>query len=77
MTVSHRISPEPELISSRNRPFDPWRQGEPSLVEVMSDPLVHLLMQRDGLVVEEVWPVVLEARSRLGRRLCRSMDRAA
>ena len=77
MTAPHSTAPGPQLISARARAFDPWRHGEPSLAEVMSDPLIHLLMQRDGLVVEEVWPQILEAQSRLGRRLLRSMGVAA
>ena len=75
MTATHSVTPGPQLI--RARAFDPWRHGEPSVAEVMSDPLVHLLMQRDGLVVDEVWPQILEVQSRLGRRLLRSMAVAA
>jgi len=75
MTISTRPTPGPRLASERHR--DPWRQGEPSLTEVMEDPIVHQLMSRDGLIPDEVWPMVLEAQSRLGRRLCRVMARAA
>lgn len=46
---------------------DPWRTGEPSLTDVMTDPLVHLVMQRDGLRSEQVWPVIRQAQSDLKR----------
>lgn len=49
---------------------DPWRSGEPALADLMADPIVHLLMRRDGLTVDEVWPLVTEAGRALGRRLC-------
>ena len=75
MTHSKRVSPGPHLVSQRD--FDPWRFGEPSLAEVMNDPIVHLLMRRDGLVADQVWPVVLEAQSRLGRTLCSGVAKAA
>ena len=32
----------------------PWLDGEPSLEEALSDPIVHLVMQRDGLTLEAV-----------------------
>ena len=54
-----------------SRPADPWRHGEPSLAEAMADPLVHLVMGRDGLGPDTVWPWMLEARQRLLARLCR------
>lgn len=44
---------------------DPWRNGEPSLADVMADPLVHLVMQRDGLRSDQVWPVIRQAQSDL------------
>ena len=56
---------------------DPWLHGEPALFDVMEDPIVHLLMQRDGLVSDDVWPLVREAQHGLRRRLCRGMDKAA
>jgi len=65
-----------QLRASR-RPADPWTHGEPRLVDVMEDPIVHAVMECDGLVPDEVWPLMLEARSRLGRRLCRVWRRVA
>ena len=43
----------------------PWRHGEPTLAEVMADPLVHLVMKRDRLAADDVWPVLNQARARL------------
>jgi len=59
------------------RPHDPWRQGEPTLAEAMGDPIVHLLMRRDGLVPEAVWPQMLAASDALRSRLCRMTRLAA
>ncbi|MCG8357213.1 MAG: hypothetical protein MI920_16750 [Kiloniellales bacterium] len=46
--------------------------SEPPLEEVMSDPLVRLVMRRDGLTTERVWAAVEVARAQLrelpGRR---------
>ncbi len=38
---------------------------EPTLAEVMNDPIVHLVMRRDSLTSDEVWSVVNAARRRL------------
>ena len=35
-----------------------WLHGEPSIQELMSDPIVHLVMCRDGLTPEIVWGVI-------------------
>lgn len=56
---------------------DPWRHGEPRLIDAMEDPLILAVMERDGLIADEVWPLMLEARSRLGGRLCRVLAQAA
>ncbi len=44
-----------------------WTEGgeEPSLNEVMSDPIVELVMARDNLKHDDVWKVVEEAREGL------------
>lgn len=41
---------------------NPWRTGEPSLGEIMHDPLIHLVMARDGLTTADVWPEMLRIR---------------
>lgn len=46
-------------------PHDPWRHGEPDLAEVMADPLVALVMRRDNLRPDVVWPVLRDAQNRL------------
>ena len=38
---------------------------EPTLTEVMNDPIVRLVMRRDSLTPDEVWSVVNAARRRL------------
>lgn len=39
----------------------------PSLDEVMSSPLVHLVMRRDGLTPDDVWRVIRTAQHRINR----------
>jgi len=43
-----------------------WRRAgvELALDEVMAEPIVHLVMRRDGLTPEDVWAVVEEVRRR-------------
>ncbi len=47
------------------RQTEPCFQGEPKLQDVMSDPIVHLVMRRDGLTSETVWAIIREASARL------------
>jgi len=42
-----------------------WLHGEPSIQEVMSDPIVHLVMRRDGLTPESVWAAIQTASVKL------------
>jgi len=44
------------LVKSRQ-----WIEGEPTLREILSDPIVHLVMQRDGVTAAEVRRTVLTA----------------
>jgi hypothetical protein len=39
---------------------------EPALADVLADPLVHLLMRRDGVSPAQLDAVIAAARSRLG-----------
>jgi hypothetical protein len=43
-----------------------WRRAgvELALNEVMAEPVVHLVMRRNGLTPEDVWAVVEEVRRR-------------
>ena len=47
------------------RQTEPCFQGEPKLQDVMSDPIVHLVMRRDGLTSETVWAIIRETSARL------------
>jgi hypothetical protein len=47
------------------RQSESWLHGEPSIQEVMSDPIVHLVMRRDGLTPENVWAVIEAASIKL------------
>ncbi len=43
---------------------------EPDLCEVLEDPLVHLVMRRDGISPADLKAVMLRARAKLGAGLC-------
>ena len=51
------------------RQSDSWLHGEPSIREVMSDPIIHLVMRRDGLTPEIVWAVIQAASVKLQVKL--------
>jgi hypothetical protein len=51
------------------------RNAEPTVEELLDDPIAHLLMARDGLQPEQVWPYVNEATRRLRDR--KIQDRGA
>jgi hypothetical protein len=43
---------------------------EPDLCDVLEDPLVHLVMRRDGVSPAALKAVILRARAKLGAGLC-------
>ena len=44
--------------------------SEPDLCEVLADPLVHLVMRRDGVTPAALKAVIVRARAKLGAGLC-------
>jgi hypothetical protein len=44
------------------------RGAEPSLRELMDDPLTKAVMQRDGLTAEQVWIAIREAQRKLAQQ---------
>jgi hypothetical protein len=44
------------------------RNAEPTVEELLDDPIAHLLMARDQLQSEQVWAYVNDARRRLRDR---------
>lgn len=50
-----------------------WREAgeEPALAEVLTDPLVHLVMRRDGVSRAQLEAVIARAQMALRSRLCR------
>jgi hypothetical protein len=62
------------INAARNRPSDDARWGtagrEPHLDDVFRDPIVHLVMRRDGVTLEQLRAVVAQARAALRGRLC-------
>jgi len=53
-----------------------WFQGEPTLQDVMSDPIVLLLMRQDGLIPETVWAIIRETSARLREQPERTVEAA-
>jgi len=49
-----------------------WREAgrEPPLEDALSDPLVHLVMRRDGVTLAELVAVICRARVKLRRAPC-------
>jgi hypothetical protein len=44
---------------------------EPSLADILADPLLHLVMRRDGVTQAALASVIAAARAALARGLCR------
>ena len=62
----HRLNPvQLPLQGEPLHQSESWLHGEPSIQEVMSDPIVHLVMRRDGLTPESVWAVIQAASVKL------------
>ena len=53
--------------------FEPWRHGEPTLDQVLGDPVMTLLLARDGLTPEQVRRTMEAVRD----RLCPQLELAA
>ncbi len=76
MKASRSIRPAPLRATLAAPPYDPrnswdpWRFGEPSLAEIMADPIIHQVMAGDGMAPAQVWSVLEDARAALARRLC-------
>ncbi len=45
-----------------------WFHGEPKLQDVMSDPIVQLVMRQDGFTPETVWAIIRETSARLSEQ---------
>ena len=55
---------------------EPWLSGEPTLDDMLADPIVRMLMEHDGLSEDSVRRVFEEAAKRLRAR-SEGVDRAA
>jgi len=44
---------------------DDWLTGEPRIRDMLSDPIVHLVMRRDNLGPTDVWTAIDRARAAL------------
>jgi hypothetical protein len=68
--MSHRCVFLPHPTS---RGHDVWAEAgcEPSLAEVLDDPLVHLVMRRDGVELLQLRQIIAQAQAQLGQGRCR------
>jgi hypothetical protein len=53
-----------------------WIVGEPSLAEVLGDPLVHAILRRDGLTRQDLQQAIALGRRRLTARAPATSDAA-
>jgi hypothetical protein len=60
-----------------NRRWRSLTKGEPVLMELLEDPILHLVMRRDGVTEESLQTVIAQAQANLWRRLCRTFPTAA
>ena len=51
-----------------------WFQDEPTVQDVMSDPIVHLLIRQDGLSPETVWAIIRATSARLREGPARAVE---
>ena len=47
----------------------PWIVGEPSVQEILGDPVVHAVLRRDGLSVHDLMRAIARGRGRLSPTL--------
>jgi hypothetical protein len=52
-------------MTRRNRPARHWLQGEPDVEEMLQDPVVQLVMRRDGLTPQMLRRVLRAGGERL------------
>jgi len=60
-------------IPPLKREHSGWRRrtlGEPRLEDILEDPILHLVMRRDGVTAQDLAAVIHNAQSFLRRRLC-------
>ncbi len=60
------------LPDRTSKGHDPWAEPgcEPSLAEVLDDPLVHLVMRRDGVELLQLRQIIAQAQAQLGEGRC-------
>ena len=60
------------IAPDRFRPERRWSSGgtEPALADLLADPIVHLVMRRDGVSEETLRRVIAAAQTMLRSRLC-------
>ena len=60
------------MKAARDGSRDIWRQAgkEPAIEDMLADPLVHLVMQRDCVSIDQLRAVIVRAQVALRNRLC-------
>ena len=53
------------VIPTQTGPSSAWIHGEPGIAELLDDPLIWLVLRRDGLTREDLRAAVAHGRSRL------------
>lgn len=60
----------PSTAPAGRRPLWSGPGQEPALSEVLADPLVHLVMRRDGVSRAELDAIIARAQANLRRAIC-------
>lgn len=57
--------PVPEFTAAAQKGHKAWIVGEPSLQDLLADPLVHAVLRRDGLSLQDLRRAIALGRRRL------------
>ncbi len=70
--MSHISAPDTQEFRETRRARGWGRAGvEPSVHEMLGDPIVHLVLRRDGIGAGDVLAALAKARAALRRGVCR------
>ncbi|MEQ9609824.1 MAG: hypothetical protein RLN99_19370 [Kiloniellaceae bacterium] len=70
-SVLKRLNEQP-VIETAN-----WVLGEPSMQEMLIDPVIHAVLRRDGLTLNDLIQAVTQARGRLAAGIAAKRIRAS
>ena len=63
--VRRTPSPERQAAALAGSEYNDWIAGEPTLRDLQQDPLIHAILRRDGLSLQDLLQAMAEGRRRL------------